>query len=260
MHKSKTPSTAARGFTLVEILVGLVLGMLAIIIMYQVLATFEGQRRTTVGGADAQSAGHLSMYMMEREVRLAGLGLMYLYRSDVDKYDGQLACPGGVASYSAKAGAVQKAGGIPAVPLLIKDGADANGSDRFTATFSHSAEAGAPNTLLAKLESTGGDALSTGIKVGAAPFSTSPAQDDKNAVFKKDDIILVGQPGLKKPCIRVKVTSVEANTVLGSPAAPVTVLRAATTAAPTSCPPCPAPATRSIRPRRASSCASGRRR
>jgi type IV pilus assembly protein PilW len=228
MHRSNTPSTAARGFTLVEILVGLVLGLIAIIIMYQVFATFEGQRRTTVGSADAQSAGHLSMYMMEREVRLAGLGLMYLFRADADKYEGQLACPGGIASYSAKAGAATKAGGIPAVPLLITDGGA--GSDRFTVTFSHSAEAGAPNSLLVALESAGGNALSTGIKVGAAPFSTSPAEADKNAVFKKDDIILVGQPGLKKSCIRVKVTAVEPDTVLGSPQAPVTVLRAAATA------------------------------
>ncbi|MGE5794814.1 MAG: PilW family protein [Bacteroidota bacterium] len=226
MHQSGTPTTAARGFTLVEILVGLVLGMIAIIIMYQVFATFEGQRRTTVGAADAQSAGHLSMYLMEREVRLAGLGLMYLYRADADKYEGQLACPGGIASYSAKGGGVTKAGGIPAVPLLITDGGA--GSDRFTVTFSHSAEAGAPNKLVVALEPSGANALSTGIKVSAAPFATSPAEKDKNAVFQKGDFILVGQPGLKKHCVRLKLTSVEPDVLLGSAEAPMTVLKAAT--------------------------------
>ena len=203
MRYSRTPAAIARGFTLVEILVGLVLGLIAIIIMYQVFATFEAQRRTTVGGGDAQSAGHLSMYLMEREVRLAGLGLMFLFR-DVDRYDGQLACPGGIATYSAKAGSVTAASGVPTAPVLITDGG--GGADSFIVTYGPSAAAAAPNLLLNAVDSA---TLGGGIRVGAAPFFDTSSAPPKNAVFNKGDIIMVAQPGLKKNCVRLKLTDVQ---------------------------------------------------
>lgn len=214
MRPLKTPPAAARGFTLVEILVGLVLGLIAMIIMFQVFATFENQRRTTVGGTDAQSSGHLSMYTMEREVRLAGLGLMYLFR-DVDRYDGQLACPGGVATYSAKAGSVTKAAGAPVVPVLVADGGA--GADTFTVTYGPSAAAGAPNLLLNAVDSA---TLGGGIRVAAAPFVDAPPT--KNAVFNKGDMIMVAQPGLKKHCVRLRLSAVQA---VGDPAKPDTLLK-----------------------------------
>ena len=144
MRHSNLP--ASRGFTLVEVLVGLVLGLIAIVIMYQVFATFESQRRTSVAGGDAQSAGHLSLYSMERELRLAGLGLMYLFR-DVDTYDSQSACPVGVSTYSAKSGVVTAAPGIPG-PFrcwspIAETGYGAN-SDSLVITYGPSAASGAP--------------------------------------------------------------------------------------------------------------------
>ena len=215
MRQSRMPAALVRGFTLVEILVGLVLGLITVIIMYQVFATFEGQRRTSVGSGDAQASGHLSMYLMEREVRLAGLGLMFLFR-DVDKYDGQLACPGGVATYSAKAGSVAKASGIPAVPVQVTDGGA--GSDSFIVTYGPSAAAGAPNLLLNGVDAA---SLGGGIRVGAAPFYDTAT--NKNAVFNVGDIIMVAQPGLKKHCVRLKLTSV---TPVGDPLRPDTLLKA----------------------------------
>ena len=56
---SKTPySTMHRlsaGFSLVEIMIGMVIGMLGIIVMMQIFALSEGQKRTTTGGGDAQN-------------------------------------------------------------------------------------------------------------------------------------------------------------------------------------------------------------
>jgi len=64
-----------RGFGLVEIMVGLVIGMITSLIVFQVFEVTERQKRTTTGGADAQTNGAYALYMMERDIRMAGFGL-----------------------------------------------------------------------------------------------------------------------------------------------------------------------------------------
>ena len=65
---------AGRGFTLVEIMVGMVIGVLGMIVMMQVLALSESQKRTTVGGNDAQNSGAIALYGLQRDARQAGWG------------------------------------------------------------------------------------------------------------------------------------------------------------------------------------------
>lgn len=64
-----------RGFGLVEIMVGLVIGMIASIVVFQVFASAERQKRGTTGAADAQTNGAISLSMMERDIQAAGWGL-----------------------------------------------------------------------------------------------------------------------------------------------------------------------------------------
>jgi len=63
------------GFSLVEILVGMVIGLLGIIIITQIFALAEGQKRTTTSGADAQTNGNIALYTIERDARQAGYGM-----------------------------------------------------------------------------------------------------------------------------------------------------------------------------------------
>lgn len=64
-----------KGFSLVEIMVGMIIGMLGILVIYQVFAVFEGQKRTTTSGSDAQQNGAIGLYAIERDVRMAGYGI-----------------------------------------------------------------------------------------------------------------------------------------------------------------------------------------
>ncbi|WP_168204918.1 PilW family protein [Noviherbaspirillum sp. UKPF54] len=66
------------GFSLVEIMVGIGIAMIAALVMMQVFAVFEGQKRTTSAGADAQINGRIALYALERDVRMAGYGLNLL--------------------------------------------------------------------------------------------------------------------------------------------------------------------------------------
>ena len=63
------------GFSLIEIMVGMVIGMLGIIAMMQVASLSEAQRRSTVGGGNALNSGAIVMYGLQREVDQAGLGI-----------------------------------------------------------------------------------------------------------------------------------------------------------------------------------------
>ena len=71
---SRQVTTRPGGFTLVEILVAMVIGMIGIIVMMQVFATAEAQKRTTTGTGDAQSSGALALYELQGAIRQSGYG------------------------------------------------------------------------------------------------------------------------------------------------------------------------------------------
>lgn len=62
------------GFSLVEVMVAMVIGMLGLIIMMQVFSMAEGKRRSTTGTGDAQSNGAMALYSIQRDARQAGYG------------------------------------------------------------------------------------------------------------------------------------------------------------------------------------------
>lgn len=64
-----------RGFSLVEILVAMVIALLSTIIIFQVFSVSEGIKRSSTSGGDAQQFGAISLFMMERDLRLAGYGI-----------------------------------------------------------------------------------------------------------------------------------------------------------------------------------------
>lgn len=72
---ARSASRRIEGFTLVEIMVGMVIGMLGIIVMMQLFALTEGQRRATTGAGDAQSAGAIALYGLQRDIRQSGYGI-----------------------------------------------------------------------------------------------------------------------------------------------------------------------------------------
>lgn len=65
----------AQGFTLIELMVGMVIGLLTTIVIAQVLINSEGRRRSTVAGSEAQVNGALALYAVQRDLQMAGYGL-----------------------------------------------------------------------------------------------------------------------------------------------------------------------------------------
>ena len=63
------------GFSLVEVMVALAIGMLGIVVVMQVMQLSDAQRRTTSGSAEASTTGTLAFYDLQRQVRRSGYGL-----------------------------------------------------------------------------------------------------------------------------------------------------------------------------------------
>ena len=66
---------SSRGFTLVELMVGVMIGLIGTVVIFQVFAVSEGQKRTTTGGSDAQQNGVFGLFQIERDIRMAGYGI-----------------------------------------------------------------------------------------------------------------------------------------------------------------------------------------
>ncbi len=63
------------GFTLIEIMIALLIGLIGIVVMMQTFAVSEGFKRTATSGTDAQINGGVAMYMIQREMRMAGYAM-----------------------------------------------------------------------------------------------------------------------------------------------------------------------------------------
>ena len=64
-----------KGVGLTDLLVGLAIGMLAMLVIIKVAVLFEARRKSTVGTANAQQNVAIAVSLMSRELRMAGQGL-----------------------------------------------------------------------------------------------------------------------------------------------------------------------------------------
>jgi type IV pilus assembly protein PilW len=73
MHR--LPMKLIHGFSMVELMVGLVISMIVTLAVFQTFALFESQKRTTSSGADAQTNGLVALQSLERDIKMAGDGM-----------------------------------------------------------------------------------------------------------------------------------------------------------------------------------------
>lgn len=158
MNEKRTSTTHRQtGFGLVELMVGMAVAMVGMIVIMQVYSVFEGQKRTTASGGDAQTNGALALYMMEREVRAAGNGMT---EGEPQKYPPLAGCtthvfdsggnylmPKATAPFDSNVVSAGTVSGLRLAPAVISDGGGGN-SDALTIVYGTSVIA-APYTLAA---------------------------------------------------------------------------------------------------------------
>lgn len=72
-----TTGRRIQGFSVVELMVGVTVGLIALLAITQTLGTFEGQKRTTTAAADAQENGLLGLFFIEQDLRQAAAGFTH---------------------------------------------------------------------------------------------------------------------------------------------------------------------------------------
>lgn len=133
--KSVAPTVLSqRGFTLVELMVGLTLGLLTVLVISQVLALAEGKKRSVTMGSDAQVNGALALFTLQRDVQMAGYG--------VAASPDALGCP-----VTGKYGASGASFVFPLVPVVITNGTSTGAPDTITVLQGRTTGFSAPMVL-----------------------------------------------------------------------------------------------------------------
>jgi type IV pilus assembly protein PilW len=171
------------GFSLTELMVGLVIGLLATLVIMQVFSVFEGQKRTTTGTADAQTNGSIGLYTIQRELQMAGYGLLPVGQQGIA--DSAIDCSALTIDAATNIGNI--------APLSITDGG--LGSDSITLRYSTSDSGGIPSAI-------------TGVGAGVANINSSLG-------CQNNDIVLIMNGNA---CALTKVTALTAE-ASGVPAA-----------------------------------------
>jgi type IV pilus assembly protein PilW len=125
-----------RGASLVETMVGILIGMIVIAVVYNILSVAESYKRATVGSSDAQITGLLTQFMASRDISNGGNGIMM---STTQMNTGNVPVPADL-SNCVNNGAGAALSGIPIdaldnaarpIPVVITSGAGAGVSDNF---------------------------------------------------------------------------------------------------------------------------------
>lgn len=140
MESIKT-SPQQKGFSLVEIMVALAIGLIVVLVIVQTMSTFEGRKGTTIGGTDAQTSGNIALYLVERQAKMAGYGM------PIFNLDSPLSCTNSNKTFDHDGDGATSTPTpeLSMTPVTIADGGSAAGaSDSITIRWGDGAMAGVP--------------------------------------------------------------------------------------------------------------------
>jgi type IV pilus assembly protein PilW len=132
MRASRVLFGRQRGFSLIELMVGVVIGLLAVLVITQVMALAEGKKRTVSMGGDAQVNGALALFSLQRDIQQAGYGAVALPDA--------IGCTVNYAGSS-------KSGSFMLAPVVVTDGGSASASDTIAVLEGNTVNFSAPMVL-----------------------------------------------------------------------------------------------------------------
>jgi type IV pilus assembly protein PilW len=139
-----------RGVGLMEVMISIVIGMLLVLVIYQVYEVSEGQKRTITGGSDAQQNASYGLYLMGRDISMGGNGI------------------------ASSASVLDTCALLRPIPVLIEAGANDNAPDHITILYGGSHTLSTPVQL--KQNATGAQPY---VVPGPVGFSAHPTDANK---------------------------------------------------------------------------------
>ena len=118
MSLQRPRAARERGFSLIEVMVGIVIALISILVIYQVFSVAEGIKRNVTGAGDAQQNGLLSAFTMMLQFSDAGANLAVAGdQLDSCQYVGDIAAT------------------LRPIPVLITDSGSDTTSDTFVVNY-----------------------------------------------------------------------------------------------------------------------------
>src|SRR4029077_10848280 len=135
-----------RGFSMVELLVAMLIGLIGMIIIFQVFEVSEGIKRSTTSGGDAQQNGVIALYTMERDFKNGGMGFneTAFAGCDLVGYDNKRATPD-----FPPAGVTMKL-----APVFITPGAATTAPDQISVLYGSQPQAVASVPIFSDMDAT----------------------------------------------------------------------------------------------------------
>src|SRR5258708_4940751 len=175
-----------RGFSMVELLVAMLIGLIGMIIIFQVFEVSESIKRSTTSGGDAQQNGAIALYSIERDFKNAGMGFndTTFAGCDIVGYDNKRATPD-----FPPAGVTMKL-----APVFITSGAATTAPDQISVLYGSQPQAVGSVPLFSDMDATknGADDL-----IVTNPFG-----------YNLGDVFILDQPATTKKCAVMEVTAI----------------------------------------------------
>src|SRR4030095_14192560 len=195
-HKRATQ----KGAGIVETMIGILIGMIVILVIYNVFALSESYKRATVGAADAQTTGLYAQFVLAREINNAGNGV--LDSGIASAVSDLVQCVNNQPAWSNPSPPFP-APAVPArirpTPVLIADGGGPTAPDAFIVTYSNAPHVVSPVQFV--------DPPATGV----APF-----YGQRPHGFRANDRVIAMNPGTQT-CELTVVTNVALGDSKGDP-------------------------------------------
>ena len=174
----RTLATKQTGFSLVEVLAGLLIGLVTVVVIFQVLVLSEGYKRNATGTSEAVENGVVSMFLLERDIRQGGAGL------DRNRFGDFInAADGATRSFD-----------FTLAPVLIAPGAG-NAADTITVVYANSTANGDIKKVASPGMANAGDAVTLTSSYG----------------FNNSDLFIIAAAGVNGSL--GQVTNIVANTL-----------------------------------------------
>src|SRR2546422_4326347 len=163
---------------MVELLVAMLIGLIGMIIIFQVFEVSESIKRSTTSGGDAQQNGVIALYTMERDFKNGGMGFndTGFVGCNIVGYDNKRATPN-----FPPAGVTMKL-----APVFITSGAATTAPDQIAVLYGSQPQAGASVPLSQDMDpaKNGADDL-----LISNPFGYNPG-----------DLLVLVEPATAKNC------------------------------------------------------------
>jgi len=182
LHRHDAAKRAYRGFGLVEIMVGLVIGLIAVLVIYQVYTVAEGFKRNTTAAGEAQQTGLFSAFILGMELGNAGAGFTAASQDLASCNDPGGGMPMRFAQY------------YRPLPVVVADSGSDNIPDTFVVNYSMSTT------------------LASSAPLTAAAGAGASFQVQSPGGFHANDLVVAisvpGQPTATAPCPTSRITAV----------------------------------------------------